>query len=307
MSGRKHEKPFICVDVDLPRNPRVVGLSEPAACLGLWTALTAYAREELTNGMVPKRYARALWGDQKNPKRLDEMVDVGLLADRGDQFEVLRYSPRNQTKDMVEDARAKARDRMRNVRANSRRTVDERSGDVLTSTSLSSDSEGEPERVSGTVPVAPAVDDLPPRRRANATDDGAMGGAVAAWAEGIRSVTGQPFVTPRGFSVELEKLVGAICEFCPDPAARVHWARLTGAEYARARAGEKLNAHAFLDWLNSGKPSRTNGKTDAAAPVYDGPTIREERRRREADRKKAEREAVPAPVADLLAAIGGGK
>lgn len=154
---RRHDKPFVCVDVDIPRNPRVASLEDPAGSLGLWLSMLAYSREQLTDGVVPKRYAVSMWGEaKKNEARLAGMIGAELIADHGDRYEVLRYAPRNQTRGMVEEARRRARERMTGVRANRTRTVceptekfAEQAGVVLTSTSLSSLSlsrEGESER-----------------------------------------------------------------------------------------------------------------------------------------------------------------
>lgn len=95
----------------------------------------------------------------------------------------------------------------------------------------------------------------------NEMADGAFGGAVAAWADGIRSVTGKPFLAPRGATVEVTKLVDAIAAHCPDREARIDWARATGAAFARTNRG-KLSAHSFVDWLNSpAEPQRVaNGR-----------------------------------------------
>ena len=105
------DKLYICVDVDLVRNERVLNLEEPLACLGLWQVMTSYARESLTDGMVPKRYAETLFGDTKNVSRLADMVQVGLIAEHEKHYEVLRYAPRNQTRAMVEESRKSARER----------------------------------------------------------------------------------------------------------------------------------------------------------------------------------------------------
>lgn len=118
----RREKPYICVDTDLPDHDRLLTCDDPAGCLGLWVALTAYSRQYLTDGKVPKKYAVAKWGDRKNAVRLAQMSGSGLLVDHGSWYEILRYAPRNQTKAMVEDARGKARTRMANVRANKSRT-----------------------------------------------------------------------------------------------------------------------------------------------------------------------------------------
>lgn len=113
-----------------------------------------------------------------------------------------------------------------------------------------------------TEPVTqPVTRDSQARSRTSATNvtgDGAFGLAVAALADGIRSVTGVPFAPPKA-GAELQKLIGAMLAHCPDVASRVDWARTAGAGYALAYAGQRLNCHGFVDWLNSGRPEHLAG------------------------------------------------
>jgi len=88
----------------------------------------------------------------------------------------------------------------------------------------------------------------------NASADGAFGLAVSAWADGIRSVTGRHFVVPKG--TELSKLIDAFDGHAPATGDRVEWARESGGAFARARAGDLLNVHRYLDWLNSDRADR---------------------------------------------------
>ena len=106
----ERDKLFICMDVDLPRHDKIVLDEEPLAILGLWAALTAYSRELLTDGRVPKKLAETMCGE-RNGKRLSRMVESGLLSETPTHYVVEKYAPRNQTKAMVEAARAVARDR----------------------------------------------------------------------------------------------------------------------------------------------------------------------------------------------------
>lgn len=166
MTVRKRDKPYACVDVDLPMHPRIVKCADPGGALGLWLAMTTYSREHLTDALVPKALALGLWGDAKrNGPRLKDLLANELLADRGDEYEVLRYAPRNQTKAMVEADRAAARSRMAKhrlgdsspvVRPNIART----SGIVPASVSFSGSDPGEG-LGEGTGPGAP-IDPVPP-------------------------------------------------------------------------------------------------------------------------------------------------
>lgn len=144
-------------------------------------------------------------------------------------------------------------------------------------------------------------------RITNASADGAFGMSVTAWAEGVRSVTGKPFLAPYGGSSELQKLVGAIVLHCPNVDDRVAWARGQGAAFASTNKG-KLSAHSFVDWLNSPRspvvadtPDRYNSATQIA-----------ERRQRDEEWKVRERDKVTGPQAvsfatAALAAISGPK
>lgn len=96
----------------------------------------------------------------------------------------------------------------------------------------------------------------PGGRPANAAADGVWGMSVTAWAEGIRASTGKPCMPPRGGSAELAKLVEALVFFCPDESKRIEWARDQAKAFASTNKG-KLNAHSFVDWLNSPPPKQS--------------------------------------------------
>lgn len=92
----------------------------------------------------------------------------------------------------------------------------------------------------------------------NATADGAGGLAVTSWCDGIRSVNPRAVVLrPRG--MELEKLVEALIAIAPDPGQRTQKAFDDGAAFARARKGEKLSVHAYVDWLAGERSERGSG------------------------------------------------
>lgn len=112
-------------------------------------------------------------------------------------------------------------------------------------------------------------------RATNATADGAFGLAVAAFADGVRSVTGVPFAPPRA-GAELQKLVGAIVAHCPNVAERVDWSGEAGAAYARAYRGQRIHTHGFVDWLNSGRvaPAPTRNPYEQKQGVEPDGTVR---------------------------------
>jgi hypothetical protein len=99
-----------------------------------------------------------------------------------------------------------------------------------------------------------------PLKAHRVTDDGCFGMAVQAWQEGIRSVTGLPYVISAG----LYAVTDAIRLGEPDTSKRIDWARDKGAKWARVRIaeGRTLKAIDFPEWLSSGEP--------AASPYRNG-------------------------------------
>ena len=106
-----------------------------------------------------------------------------------------------------------------------------------------------------------------PRAVTNATDDGAFGLAIAAWADGVGRATGNRFVLPPRGGSELQKVIAAIAAHCPDPAGRVEWAREAGEAYGRAYRGDRPNAHDFLDWENGGRSSPRERSSPKVQPA----------------------------------------
>lgn len=279
---RAHEKPYICVDIDLARHDRLLSCSDPGYCLGLWVALAAYVRENLPDGgaRIPKMYAHGLWeGVRRNVKLLQEMVAVDLLADVGSHYVIQRYAPRNQTKEMVEESRRKARDRMRtkrgstSVRANISGTNGEQGAHVrgllFTSPSLSGSdlSKGECERESGVLqPNTPIPDELREAARMLEIQD-----IESAWLK---------FTGDRAGHV-VEHLAGAWQAFCAS------WRGIERRQRDRDR-------------------QRANGFRPEVAPIAPPKLSKAERQRRDS----WDREALgPSPVRleEALAAIDGKK
>lgn len=260
------EKPYICVDVDLPRNERLELVDDPAGCLGIWTALTCYAREQLTDGRVPKRYAESLWGDKKNAARLKDMCRVGLLDEDETHYGILRYAPRNQTKESVEGARKKAREYMAEKRkrsnvvsSNNELTTTGKTPDVAISisTSISSLVSKDPESHEDPVTAheAPAATQPPTPGRPPAwrTDPDERDSLAVAWAEGARDV-GLALTKPA--LSQRERVVDAIVAHAP-PSAQVSaargersaWVRRMAQDWARTRP-EKRAVYAWVDFVD---------------------------------------------------------
>jgi len=104
--------------------------------------------------------------------------------------------------------------------------------------------------------------------RPNATGDGAFGMLVDSWADGIRSVTGSHFPSPRGRAGgHLSEILRTVCAGANDACVA---ARVAGAEYARANAGRTLSPFNFGDWLGSGKPTKAGGPQHPVQPTGAG-------------------------------------
>lgn len=249
--------PYACVDVDLPRHAKIVTLSDPPAGLGIWLALTTYAREQLTDGRVPRAYAESLFGGGRRIRGLlGEMsearfYDEPLLEKTKTDYVVVKYSPRNQTKADVEEGRKQARDRQRSRRCSSVTTGDVTRDNrvshavVPVSASISSDLssslegvQGEP--ASGTHVVAP---------RRDPTTEPFVGDA---WARGVADVRGGAPVAIRG--AELAGVADIAV------AARLPWSELLewvtadARSYAKSEAGA-VNGFRYRDWVRGGRKS----------------------------------------------------
>jgi hypothetical protein len=307
---------FAKVDVSVPRHHRFLRIPKDngvrAAAIGVWMTSLCYTRAEELDGFVPFEAIESI----ATETAITWLVSVGLLAraehDGIHGFEVLKYAKHNETKAEIEERRAKDRNRKgRNFRpgppGDSGGNPPAPVGGFPDSDSDSDSeiSEGERERESG--PTVGASESRIRPAIVNSTADGSFGLAVSAWADGIGKATGARFVPPRGGSAELGKLIDAMGAHAPPAEDRVEWARRTGEAYGRARKGDRLHAHGFLDWLNSGRPDR--GATHPGTPdrnPYDSAAIRTERQRRDTELRNAVAEGIaPAPIGDLLKAVGG--
>lgn len=134
---------------------------------------------------------------------------------------------------------------------------------------------------------------------------------IAAWCEGISVVTGEPCTRPAAGAVDV--LVRALRDHAPSDAEPVAWAKSQGEAYALAQRGTKLSAFGFSDWLSSGRPARSAPASGPGATTIPGGApvgesrehYRARQRRADAEHERLRATAAPAPVADLMAAIGG--
>lgn len=314
---------YVKVDVSIPTHPKFVKAG--VAAVGFWTAALAYSASHLLDGLVPDESIGIILGlGPKEARKLcKRLVEVGLFERIDSGYLILKYSEKNNTKAQIEAKRevTKARvDKFRNAKRNGvtpgvtdgvTRAVGnaDRNGAVPGSAFcvLNSDlSEGMQGETAGKPPDPP---EMPSEVRVravpvNATADGAFGMSVEAWCEGIALATGVPCSRPSVGAVRT--LVGAINEHVPVGADVVVWAKGTAKQYAEANAGRTLSPFGFCDWLTSGKPSRAAQSAPGTSNGIrnDSPAGREERKRRDADYARDWAEAVPAPLGELLAAVG---
>lgn len=85
----------------------------------------------------------------------------------------------------------------------------------------------------------------------NPIEDGVDGMAVAAWCEGIRSVTGAR-AAPRPQRGALRALLDALTGQRPPDEEPVSWARRAAIAYAKANVGRTVSEYGFASWLSSG-------------------------------------------------------
>lgn len=259
------------VDVDIFDHPKAFKAKPDG--LAVYLAALGYCRKHQTDGRMPRGAAMGLLGGA-GARVLDRLVSIGWIIEVSeDEIEVWNYAKKNQTKAEIEEAKRRARDRMRAhreearalaVRANKGRTNDEqapneqRSFAVCSSSSSSSLSEGEMQGGGGSAEPAPAAPPEPvsSARLRLAPDPLGDHGLGAAWADGIRDGSGTAITVPRGG--ELRKLVDVVDTHGPprgEPeslARREAWLRERGAAYGAAARDGGRSVFKFADWANNG-------------------------------------------------------
>lgn len=118
--------------------------------MGLYLFLLLDSRGEQTAGDVAEEVADTSWGGKESYRRkqADALVAVGLVTRVDGRLHVVKYDEHNDTPADIETAKAKARDRMLNVRNPERcsppvqRTEPEHTEDVPSSSSSSSSLSG---------------------------------------------------------------------------------------------------------------------------------------------------------------------
>ena len=277
------------VGVDIPFHERMLKIPKGlkrAAALGLWTAATCYSRARELDGFCPADAVEHF----VTAESVYQLVEVGLFTketrDGISGFRVLKFDEFNETKAEIDERLQRDRLRKRGprqpdippgIRTESKRNPlggpgedigvgngigeEIREGAPAPSLGLtvgSMHADAQPSPKDAPEPILtqpPTIPEATAARPRNATADGAFGMAVSAWADGIAEVTGVKCSLPRNGSAELVKLLDAFAAH-QTSGESVSWARETAAAFARAQAGTRLNAFAFADWLNSGRPVR---------------------------------------------------
>ena len=116
-------KPYVCVDCDYAEHFRFQDTKDLDAAAGAWLRCLAYSRAQEQDGLIKASWLQRTFATTQ--ERVEDLVRVGLLRPREDgDYELHAYAPRNQTRTMLEEERAVARERMataRNAKASRKR------------------------------------------------------------------------------------------------------------------------------------------------------------------------------------------
>ena len=108
--------PWAALDDGFHEDPRVLDAGLAAA--GLYACATTYVGRHLLDGFIPRK-AMVRMLEDGNADPLSALLAAGLLREDGDRFEVVDYLKGNQTREVVEERRAKAKARAKKA-ANAR-------------------------------------------------------------------------------------------------------------------------------------------------------------------------------------------
>ena len=108
--------PWAGLDDGFHEDPRI--LEAGLAAAGLYACSTTYVARHLLDGFIPRKALHRLL-EVGDADPLTALLEVGLLREDGDRFEVVDYLKGNQTREVVEERRRKAKERARKA-ANAR-------------------------------------------------------------------------------------------------------------------------------------------------------------------------------------------
>lgn len=241
-------------------------LNAGEAAMGLYAYCVIFSRLNELDGFVPTKAAERGWSGDfvANRERLELLCSdaVGYMAKVDGGYRILKYEEFNQTKADIEEDRKSARDRMRSVRANSRRTsaehvsnkqrtCRERSVNVPNSNSIS-----DPERDMD--PEREAVTALPDWVQARDVE------YMTAYVRGIESGKAGTYVFPMD-SAALYELRRALTAFAKKRATGqpikgnelLSWIEAAAHDFAssitssgKAQFYSSYGPRGFVKWLN---------------------------------------------------------
>jgi hypothetical protein len=99
---------WAALDDGFHEDPRTLEAGLTAA--GLYACATTYVSRHLLDGYIPRKALVRLL-DDGDAAPLSALLTVGLLQEDGDRFEVVDYLKGNQTREVVEERRRKAKER----------------------------------------------------------------------------------------------------------------------------------------------------------------------------------------------------
>lgn len=105
--------PWVRIDENALTHRKIIGLSDGA--FRLWVAGLAHCQQHLTDGLIMRLVLRTLIG--MTPKRVEELVMVGLWLVHKDGYQVHDYLSHNESRDVVLKKREAAKNRMQNKRS----------------------------------------------------------------------------------------------------------------------------------------------------------------------------------------------
>lgn len=110
---------WLKLDDGFAEHPKIEALSDLEVRIHI--AAMCMSARNLTDGLISARDARALLGRIGGRKRnLEHLVEVGVWSETEEGWAINDYLDYNPSAEHVKEERAKAAERMRNVRANVR-------------------------------------------------------------------------------------------------------------------------------------------------------------------------------------------
>ena len=275
-SGRK--RTCARVETNFPdhrRMQRIPPGMRRASALGVWLAALCHSRLHELDGFCPNEALQGYAGERV----IRDLLDVGLIA-RGEQdglagIVLVNYAEFNETKADIDDRLQ--RDRIRKDRSPLPRGIRSDSHPhsavkPVEKSRVEKDLISDPDPDARAIVTAPAPKEPPASPppdspvAVRASGHGTFGMHVDAYGEGIRAVTGVPYVKSGPFEAKmLEECAKRAGGLTGD--GLIAWYREKAEKFARSvnpRFG--YSAHRFVAWLNGGE------RTDAPTSAGEGST-----------------------------------